>query len=90
MEERGTMHTARWRVNHWDDGDVSLQIELGAGHSVLLSCDHEDGPSVTIWYGRGEHEFDKSQYPTPEDFSRLLDRIVMDQDGEDYTPERSC
>jgi hypothetical protein len=73
---------AKWCVNRWDDGDVSLQIELGADYAVTLTCSREDGPRVTMWHGNGEHPFggwDGQQ--TPEAFSAELDEIVSAQAG---------
>jgi hypothetical protein len=56
---------ARWHVNRWtDNGAVSLQVELGAGHAVLLSCSYTRGLSVSFWRYSGEDDLDEDTSPT--------------------------
>jgi hypothetical protein len=48
---------AQWHVHRDDDGGVYLQIELGAGYAVTLSCSSNDCNSVNLWRWNGEQPF---------------------------------
>jgi hypothetical protein len=52
-------HLAGWQINE-DDEALCLQIELGNDHAVTLSYPKNgDQPSVALWWGGGEHDFDQ-------------------------------
>ena len=44
-------------VHHTGDDEYCLQIELGNERAVTLTVRRDEGPSVAMWHGRGEHSF---------------------------------
>jgi hypothetical protein len=52
------MSSARWQINDNDDA-LSLQIELGNDHAVMLTIrkDHSEPNATMIRTGSGEHSF---------------------------------
>ena len=69
-----SFHYAGW-FTHETDGEVCLQIELGNDYAVLLTCRPNEPPSVTLWHGSGEHEFNRTELDpgkTPDSFRQWI------------------
>jgi hypothetical protein len=76
-----TMHDANWMRDE-TTGAVSLQIELGDGYAVTLTCwKNGDPSSVALWRTTGEHSFVKTAFEpgdTPDSFRQWLREIMPD------------
>jgi hypothetical protein len=80
---------AVWKIFE-DEGAVWLQIELGNGFAVTLTCSKNgDEPAATLWNGNGEHGFNRNVTAdglvlepgeTVETFRAWLDRMAYSQD----------
>jgi hypothetical protein len=81
-EPNFSTHDAKW-VHHEDADAVRLQIELGNDHAVTLSCSKNgSAPSVVLWHGNGEHQFnDTSRSPSqmPDRFRQWLEDAARRQ-----------
>jgi hypothetical protein len=78
-EPRPPFHNAKWCTHEGDDGAVRLQIELGRDYAVLLSCRPDEPPSVTLWYGGGERDFNSTAPGrgfTPDSFRKWIEEVL--------------
>jgi hypothetical protein len=73
------VHKAEW-TTHENDTAVTLQIELGHGCAVTLTCwKNGEAPSVALWQGNGEHDFCNTSIgpgEKPASFRQWIDEVL--------------
>jgi hypothetical protein len=86
-DEIGRWHAGHWAIHGDSPGNVYLQVELGNGRAVTLTCS-SDGARTTLWTYSGEMVFQaipgEAEGQTAETFRQwLADAVVGDEDDGD-------